>query len=335
MTSRPLPAVPAALLALVLTLALTTSAAGVARADDPLPPGHFTGADGVVYPSAPTVVRGVDGHLFYGPDYDVACAYGSRFVVVMERLARFARIIRASGREVVWTMGLNKSTVLPELLDPATLPHGECDRVGFARQRKAVAAYADPGYLDLVAPLAASRRQVYFRTDAHWNTVGAAVYAKALATRLDPRLGRLQHYRYGTETRVGSLTELIGDGTAEVSPTASPATRVAVRTARGSEPWSGYPALTFDHSWTTRPAGRTYPGRTLLLGDSFMMFALENLRPLFRHGHWLWMFKTTPDDMIRAITRSDTVVMETYQDFALFTPLASRSFLSALRKALR
>lgn len=328
---RSLPAVLAALAGLVLSLAATGAASG----DDTTDPGHFLGHDGVTYASAPQVVTGIGDELFFGPDFDVACGYGSDFVIAMKRFAKIATIIRKSGRTVVWSMGLNKSIVLPDRLDPSAFPQGYCDTAGFRQQRKAVLAYSDPSYLDLVRPLSASKRQVYFKTDAHWNTVGGAVYAKALATRLDPKLGRRQAYTYGTETRLGGLNYLRGDTTPEVSPTATPAGRVKVRTQRGTEPWAGYPELTFDHSWNTRPAARTWPGHTLLLGDSYMMFALDNLRPLFRHGRWMWEFHSTPEDIIQAITEADTVVLETYQNFTLVADMSGPAFRNALRQALR
>lgn len=331
MTSRPLPAVMAALAGLVLSLAAT----GAARGADTTEPGHFTGYDGLTYQSAPDVVAGVGDDLFYGPDFDVACGYSSQFVIAMKRFAKVARVIRKSGREVVWSMGVNKSTARPELLDPASFPQGSCDRIGLRQQRKAVLAYTDPSYLDLVAPLAQSKRQVYFKTDAHWNTVGGSVYARALAARLDPQLAKRQRYRYGTETRLGGLNYVRGITTPEVSPTAMPAGRVKVRTKPGTPAWGGYPELTFDHSWNTRPAGRTYPGHTLLLGDSFMMFALDNLRPLFRHGRWMWEFHSQPDALIAAIKKADTVILETYQNFSLYTDLSEPAFLHSLKQVLR
>lgn len=326
---------PGVVVAVVLSLAASGFAHGAGQRAETVEPGYITGIDGVTYPSAPDVVAGVGDELFYGPDFDVACGLGSRFVVAMKRFAKVSKVIRKSGREVVWSMGLNKSTVLPRLLDPAVFPHGGCDATGFELQRKTVMEYADPSYLDLVEPLAASRKQVYFKTDTHWNTVGGAVWARALARRLDPALAPYQRYDHGTETRVGSLNHMRGIETPEVSPTARPAGPARVRTKPGTPAWAGYPELTYDHTWNTRPARTAYPGRTLLLGDSFMMFALENLRPLFRHGHWLWMYKTDQASMVKAIKRSDTVILESYQNFLLFSDLGKRPFLTALRKALR
>ncbi len=158
------------------------------------------------------------------------------------------------------------------------------------------------------------------------------MFAQALATRLDPRLGRRQHYTYGTETRVGSLNELRGILTPETVETARPRSRVQVTSE--TEPGWTYPTILLDHTWTSNPRKRTYPGQTLLLGDSFMWYALENLRPIFHKGRFLW-FPHTPDpDIIAAIKKADTVVIANYQAFLPTTPMFMPAFRGKLRRAL-
>ena len=293
------------------------------------------GIDGLFYDYAPVAVPGLGDELFWGPDFDLACGVGGRFERAMKAAARMARIIERSGRRVVWTLGLNKSAVLPERLDAATLPQGSCDTLGLAQQTKVITDFRDPNYLPLLNKLARSSHQVYFKTDPHWTTVGGSVFAKALATRLDSKLGRRQHYSYGTETRVGMLNYLRSIDTPETAETARPTTAVRVRTARGSADWGGYPELTYDHSWVTKPAHRTYPGHTLLFGDSFMMFALDSLRPLFRHGRWMWYAHTDLDDVVDAVRDADTVVIELAQIFTPGSYITSTSFKRHLRRVLR
>jgi hypothetical protein len=307
---------------------------GVAAADGsgtvPVP---VHGADGNTYPSAPVAVPGTGGQLFSGPDFDVACALGGRFRDSLDKLARLADIIERSGRTAVWTLGYNKSSVLPRRLVLDALPHGSCDRDGLRIQRRLVRTYDDPQYLPLADALAGSRRQTYFRTDQHWTTVGGAVFAKTLARRLSPSLARHQKYAYGTEQFQGMLNDIRGIYAPETAETASPAGRV--RTATRAGEWAGYPEIVFDHSWTSTPSRRTYPGRTLVVGDSFAWFALENLRPLFRHGRWMWFAYSDPDDVAQAIVDADTVVIEVYQLFTSMTTLTERPFLNKLRQALR
>ena len=293
----------------------------------------FTGIDGAVYESAPEVVTGPDGYLFLGAELDMACGLGRRIERSLKAYAQLARVISRSGRRVVFTVVPNKSVANPaHLVTP--LPHGSCDARGLAEQAKVLQGFDDPDYLSLLKPLAAGTHQTWWKTDTHWTTAGAAIYAKALATELDPALGRRQKYRYGTETRVGYIHALMGSDVPETIETAFPRTKVKVRTAKGGPDWAGYPEGTFEHAWNTRPARRTWPGRTLLLGDSFMWYALQNLRPLFRHGHYVWI-EHTGVDVPRAIKKSDTVVIELFQLFMPGQRIASKEFRKEVSRVLR
>jgi len=321
------------LLVLVLALTLATTAASASGRGDG-GRAQITGHDGVVYEQAPDAVPGFEDELFFGAEFDYACAVGPRFVSTLDAIAKLARIIERSGRRAVWTLGYAKTTVKPEDIDRSTLPHGKCDRTGLKIYRNAARKYDDPNYLPLADLLASSSHQTYFKTDAHWSSVGGSVFAKALATELDPRLGARQRYRYGTEQWNGMLNEMRGIHDPETAETAFPEVKVRVRTAPGSDPYDGYPGGVYDHSWTSSPAKRTYPGHTLILGDSFSMLALENLRPLFRHGRWIWHFQSRLGRVVDAIVDADTVVIEAYQ---LYTPglsFTQPSFLRKLRHAL-
>jgi predicted heme/steroid binding protein len=218
------------------------------------------------------------------------------------------------------------------------LPHGYCDQAGLKVQQQIIDSFDSPTYLPLRRLLARDDRQVYFKTDPHWTTVGASVFARAVARELDPRIARRQRYVLGTETRVGLFNILRGIDTPETAETASPAgNQVKVVTAKSSvESWAGYPNTVFDHTWNASPAARTWPGHTLLIGDSFMLYALENMRPIFRHGRYMFAGHVAASDAIAAIKKSDTVVMEVLQTFAsLGALLVDKSFRAEVRRALR
>jgi alginate O-acetyltransferase complex protein AlgJ len=302
--------------ALVVLVALAVPSASTARVDQPST--TFTGADGLYYSYAPGVVAGQQDYLFLGNDFDFACGIGPAMRHSLAAYAKLARIIRRSGRRVVFTVAPDKTAAL-SAVRPSQPPHGVCDQEGLAAQDQLLEHFGDPDFLPLLAPLRRSPHQVYWRTDQHWTTVGGSVFARALATHLTPRLGQQQRYTYGTETRLGILNLALGVDAPETLETAAPAGRVKVRTAKGAADWGGYPEFTFEHAWDSAPANRTWPGRTLLLGDSFMWYALENLRPVFRHGHFVWI-DHTGTDVPQAIKSSDTVVIELLQ---LFLPTSS------------
>ncbi|MDX6373022.1 MAG: hypothetical protein QOD98_2010 [Nocardioidaceae bacterium] len=306
-------------------------APGLAAARDSA--GILQGADGLTYQSAPLVMNGQDGNLFYGPELDLACGAGERLSVPMKALAALTRIIEKSGRKVVFSIAPGKTATMAGEL--AVLPHGYCDQSGLAAQNQLLDGFDAGEYLPLRHTLMDSRRQMYWKTDLHWTTVGGAAYAKALATRLDPRLGARQRYHYSSETRVGLLSKYLGLQLPETVQLASPAGPVKVRNANSADAWTGYPEFTFETSWASKPAARTWPGRTLLLGDSFMWYALENLRPIFHHGEFLWVVHSSDEEMTKAIQRSDTVVIEVYQLVLPGTPLVEPAFRQQLKAALK
>ena len=266
-TPRRLLVVLSALAALAASLAFVDGAQGAAeRRPDPVrtmpdiravnargdvSAGRIKGFDGLDYESAPFAVEGLDGELFLGPDFDVACGLGQGFERAMKTYAKVARLIEKSGRTVVFTAAPNKSAVMPERLDPATLPHGACDTEGLAAQSRIIDNFEDPNYLPLRQKLIRNPHQTYWKTDPHWTTVGASVFVKALADRLDPKLGRRQHYTYGTEVGLGMLNAQRGDSTTETLETAFPDTAVKVRSGRGCDEWAGYPTLIYDTCWNS------------------------------------------------------------------------------------
>src|SRR4249919_3498644 len=120
------------------------------------------------------------------------------------------------------------------------------------------------------------------------------------------------------------LNHELRDPTTETLETALPDNGVKVKTAPGCEDWAGYPTLICETCWNSAPAKQTWPGQTLLLGDSFMMYGLQSLRPLFHHGRWMWVGHSNRD-VAKAIKASDTVVIEILQIFVPGTIIATKS----------
>ncbi|MBS4754175.1 hypothetical protein KG112_15305 [Nocardioides sp. zg-ZUI104] len=288
-------------------------------------------------PSTPTVLRGSDGVLYLGEEFDKACADRGRFRAGLKRLARTARLIESSGRRVVFFVGPNKSAVDTAHL-PRFLPSAECTRQALAEQNRVLDTFEDPRYLSVrreLADLAAAGEQPYWRTDTHWSTVGSAVLAERLAERLSPRLASRLTLVKGTRARTGDLTLLAGLDFEERSPTADVATGAQVQEAPGSEAFDETKSVYGEHRWTSVPRTGLVRGRTTIVGDSFVYFGLGNLRPLFATGEFLWVGRpATVPQIIERILASDTVVLETVQRALTTSVLGERSFYRQLKRAL-
>lgn len=340
---------PAVALALALTL-LSPPATGSAPDDrrgpvldrihaydmrgSAVPTGPFLGTDGATYDIAPLVVRGEAGQYYVGQDFDTACENGPRFKRGLERLARLAATIEATGRRVVFSVAPNKSAI-DEVDLPADVPHGRCTLRGLAAQNRQLDTFRDPNYLYVREHIAKSRVQPYWRTDAHWSTVGASIYAQRLARRLSPRLARQQQYADTERVELGDLFEYLLTPIPERAPARLPANGVTVTEAPDSA--GGFDPvvpLTFDHSWDARPARKTFPGQTLLVGDSFTYVGLEPLRSLFRHGRFVWIQDATLPLIVQAMKEADTVVLEVVQRFVSRSAIGTVRFRKQVARAL-
>ncbi len=295
----------------------------------------FVGADGVFYPYAPLVIAGYSDEFFLGQDFDVACADGLSYAKGMRRLAKLARTIEAAGKRVVFTIAPNKTSVNSNNVYWPTVPHGSCGVFGVTDQQRALDTFRDRRYLSIRKSLADDPREVYWKTDAHWTTVGSSIFATELAERLDKKLGRRQKYLPTIRTELGDLYELLGLSSPETASALVPNDGVTVTPVPGSGGFDPVAGVSFTHSWTSRPAKRTLPGKTLVIGDSFAYLGLEALRPLFAKGTFMWIQPNMLSKIAAGIARSDTVVIEVVQRFVSTSILATASFRADVRRQLR
>ena len=297
------------------------------------PDGRLIGNNGVAYPPAPLTVPGRDGYTFYGEDFDAACFDTATYERGLRRMRAFARILRAAGKRVLFSVAPNKSGVLGSEL--ANVPHGSCDRTGLRLEAAALDGFKDPDYIPMrarLARLAGRGLQTYWHIDTHWTTVASTRYAQEVARRLDPKLAARQRYTPSTRTIIPDLMQL--QGIYDVQETA-PARRTTTR-VRVTEAPLGPDALSWaDQSWDSQPAARTWRGKTLLVGDSFTFAGLESLRPLFSHGRFVWIGLATLETIAEAMAHSHTVILEIVQRYVGRSVLLVPAFRKMLVKALR
>jgi alginate O-acetyltransferase complex protein AlgJ len=227
---------------------------------------------GVEAEDYPGVIAGDEGWLYYGQDVANLCRPTRAVSEVMERLDRLAAAVEASGRRFVLVVAPDKSSVYPGAL-PDTYVGEDCAQEVRDEFWDAIDETPPPGYIDLRARLRAEQERtgqpLYRRTDTHWVPRAAALYALALADRLDPALGAgTDLVETGPAEQLGDLGVLIGqpkeDEIEQVElrrPGVTPVGRDSL-----DLPEMPYGAETFTSETTSAPL---FQPDTLLLGDSF------------------------------------------------------------------
>jgi alginate O-acetyltransferase complex protein AlgJ len=307
--------------------------------DGPLTASVYLGIDGELHHRSPLLVRGKNGTFYYGEEIDAACGYGRDFGRSLTALSRLARVIERSGRRVVFTVAPNKSAVNKRDLRAKRLPHGECTLKGIQQQDRTLDGFKDRNYLPMRRTLAdaaaAGDTDLYWPIDTHWTRLSYVRWVQALAARLDPKLAKRQSFRRGRETIETDLSFLgLIPETRETGPARFSTTPVAVQAAPGSVVYDPDTVISPVHEWTATPARRVWPGRTLVIGDSFTYRGLDALMPLFRHGQFLWAGQPGVPSVVDAIPVADTVVLEVVQRWLPISPLTTKAFKQAVRRAL-
>jgi hypothetical protein len=262
----------------------------------------------------PLVVRGKDGYLFLGEDFARACDLYTQLDPALARLLAFAKTIQDSGRNVVFVVGPSKSSVAPEEL-PRAVPRGECALSHMRAAEQKLNATKNPLFLNLLPQLRQAQAAgdlPYWKTDTHWSPAGAAVYAKGLADHLSPGLGSKLTIAPKSRTFSGDLSAMIGLNLEESRDLPQVRTGT-VRLDPFDQKWIKEGVYYGRQHWTTTPSKGLIQGKTLLLGDSFNYYAMDNLRPLFADGTALWMRTNSTRQVAKDIAASDTVVLEAVQ----------------------
>jgi hypothetical protein len=187
---------------------------------------HAIKAKGFGVSPVSNVMLGRDGWLFFlGEDnhaldrhFRGALPFEASVDDVVRELARRHEALAARGIAYVVVVVPDKFSIYPEYL-PAWVT-----RMRTTPLDRVAAAMREDGrvrFLDLRSPLLAikARRQVYYRTDSHWNYAGAAVGYEVLMSEVQRALpGRLPGiapvawppYTAGIDTYSGDLASLMG-----------------------------------------------------------------------------------------------------------------------------
>jgi len=158
----------------------------------------------------PGVLVGRDGWLYSNEEFFPLDPTGRALEAALANIAEVRDALASRNIVLVVAMVPTKAVVCAEHLGRYRLPASLRDRYGAVRRAISSLGVAVP---DLMAPLreAASRGEVFLRTDTHWTADGASVAAQALAQVVRPELDARGSPRTLYRTEKGKPQERRGD----------------------------------------------------------------------------------------------------------------------------
>lgn len=235
--------------------------------------------------SNPKVVLGKANWLFLAEDFSKACKPPHDVGTVLETVTYIHNAFARLGKRFVFVVAPDKTTFMDSQVLPG--PHVSCARKFKANMWLRLRNAPPDGYTDLLGPLEEERnrsiRELYHRSDTHWNDYGAIIATKAIVESLDSELwGPESIVRLDDVSKRGDLARMLGKSSKESIPR----------------------LLLTNHS------GPVWPGKTVLLYDSFGKVCIRFLQPFFSdlesHDHLLM----SPGVLSSNIRNADTVIYQ-------------------------
>jgi hypothetical protein len=203
---------------------------------------------------------------------------------VMRDLARqlheLEEVVEASGRRFVFIVAPNKSTIYPEYVGLSRSPR--CGKSPYDLLMEAFDEYPVRRFirLDQMLREAKAHDQVYFKTDTHWNDVGARLVARAVLQEFPPAPWRtlLDEVTMKLDVHSGDLAHMMGLGVSELAPHAQ---MKPLRSVEVEE--HPLPLLNIGHVRVIpeATAGVTLFPRAVFYHDSFMVVLQKFLNGAF------------------------------------------------------
>ena len=244
------------------------------------------------------VILGRDGWLFYaayGDGADIRDFLGHLPLAPAELAARKQTIeqraatLAAHGVTYLFVVAPNKQTIYPDKTDLLRGPLRPVTRLD------QLAAYLarEPRipFLDLRATLAAARaeRDVYFRTDSHWNFYGGFLAFRAILDRLAALRPDVPHVA-ASDVEFVDRPASGGDVAALLSMT------------------DDWPDVTQEWEWRGRTVAS--PLRVVLLGDSFAEYVYPYFELCFAYVNPIEQVQTGGFELDRILAQRPDIVIE-------------------------
>ncbi len=260
--------------------------------------------------SVPRIIHGKDGYLFLNDDFGMGCQSAAVVPQIVTGISNFMSVIEKSGRQAIYTVAPNKTTLHRELL-PDDQSSMDCLNQYSDGLWQGLSAANIDGYVDLKSALSSAmektREPLFLRKDSHWDSAGSAAAAKAVINELQPGLWDDSALQYkGLIDYTGDLTFLEGNPVIDQTPLYE-VVRPEI-TAGTPEIWDAEDMTHIYRRYTNNgPEGSLITAKTVIMVDSFGVEAMARIIPYFADITFVHFDALTADDLISEINQADLV----------------------------
>ena len=280
------------------------------------------------------VVEGQDGWLYYGVDAEAKCAPDHQLADTLARIRQVRDMVVASGRQFVWVVPPDKSTMVPQYL-PSSYPGKDCRE---AAEGPTWAQLHAAGIVDLRPELRTIAQQigrpVYSPVDTHWLDEGALSLTRNVAESVQPGVTKTWlSPAVGSYSSTADLPKLLGKSATKTSVLYNLSPDGLTNRAGSLITDIETPA-----HHTSAPIPGTVDKKTLIYGDSFTIASSRYLSAAFSDLSILSYSSTkvTAQQAVDQFVGNQVVVLETVERAvsAGTVPFFDDGFMNLLRTAL-
>ena len=155
------------------------------------------------------VIIGKTGWLYYSEtlnDYTGAGLEEAKLEAVARNLSLMQEYSESKGAKFLFTIAPNKNSIYPGHM-PDYIPHGYAE--GNAERLEPFIHKYDVKYADLFSALSEKDEILYFKTDSHWDSKGAALAADVILTGLGRESSFYPSVFIDGEEHTGDLYEML------------------------------------------------------------------------------------------------------------------------------
>ncbi len=261
------------------------------------------------------IVAGEDGFLFLRETISAPCLERLLVERQVDQLAMFFKALDAAGKPYVFAIAPDKAAVYSDKLSPASSRLARCAVANRAIYRETLAA-ADIEFVDLWALMEQLRidgqEQAYSPEDTHWTEYGAAAFVSAVAEKLTPQLIHDGPMLAGDSERKPDLGRMAGLYFSRRFPEVK-LKRDGVQNRDSVTIEHDAPGRPYVHNVSTSTAAPLSRRRLLVIHDSFMYVAWDQLAQFYADAFYLHWDSATPERLAALIAEADMVLVESVE----------------------